>query len=192
MKPFYFFVLICTLSCVLSLIACSHVDQLGAAADKEGAAWDAADAQAETACAAFIEDGRVAKKKAVAYHECRDKIVRETVIPAALFPELISNFQAKTYRISADYQNGRISREESNARLLDAEASFQEARAAKLNAAANGAAIQDELRRERLAKLGHSLRMESAIRDASRPRSTMCSGSPAGGPGPIMVNCQSW
>ncbi len=107
---------------ILSLLlgACSHQGKLKTAYDAEQSAWQTAKIQIKEQCSHFKDSNdRVPQEKSVENNECEIKIIKETVLPVAAFPEEILNWGVNTAAVAKQYKDGKIDREEANI-LMDA------------------------------------------------------------------------
>ncbi len=150
---------------ILSLLlgACSHQGKLNTALEAEQAAWQTASVQIKEQCGHFADSsGKVPREKTMENNACETKILRETLLPVAVFPEEVSNLSVRTSTIAKQYKDGKIDREEANILMDAAEAEYSNNVAQKLRGAQQAAQQRDAEFSKSLQAFSDSLQPASA------------------------------
>lgn len=96
---------------LLILLGGCATSELSTAVGRETKAWQQAHIISDKECSEFgdLEDGPKSAKLSMAYYECKSKILKEVVLPSALYPDLILQYDAKSKKIAQDFASGKLS-----------------------------------------------------------------------------------
>lgn len=154
-----------------------------------------------------LEEAKKPPKRSeiVAASDCMDVIVKEKVLPIAVYPDLILEMRAFAKRNSEDYALGKISVSEWGARADENQARYNQKVTERINLILQQASMKDAMFEQQF-NSGFNQSVYSYNQVASKqtpaiqsevkmPQTTNCSvGSHIGGPiaGSRSINCTTW
>lgn len=94
---------------IIALSGCASA-HMPTGVQRELKAWESAYTEAEKACPAFSKD-IPERSEALSHSRCVTRIVNKTVLPVALYPDLVTRNRNSALNNAADYAQGKISAE---------------------------------------------------------------------------------
>ena len=181
------------LSFAIVFVLCGCAAQgLSASNSKEHAAFSRAKSRIEVECGKFKgEDNR---KLAFQAYNCNANILREEVLPNAVYPDLVLRYLEKVAKVTEQYRDGKISREKSNFKIQQLGTALDRERAERLNRDYQQAQMSDRQKGQAFSagfNSSFAAPQPQTYYQQTQPRNVTC--APAHPMHPDWgVNCSSW
>lgn len=180
-----------SLAIVLVLGGCA-AQGLRASSSKEQAAFGRAQSRIEAECSKFKGEGN--RKLAFQAYNCNASILREEVLPNAVYPDLVLSYLEKVAKVTEQYRDGKISREKSNFKIQQLGTAMDKERAERLNRDYQQAQMADRQKGESFAAGWNRGYVAPQVQPSyQRPQPSTITCQPAHPMHPDWgVNCNSW